>query len=108
MGIQSLLYHGFGIKDQEYLKTTYAGGDIFFHIRTKSDKLRCGECGSANVIHKGKQIRKFKTLNIGLKPVFLIAEVHRLQCKDCGCLKQEKLSYVDEKKVTPVPLSAMP
>jgi transposase len=52
---------------------------------------------------KGKQSRKFKTLSIGLKPVFLIADVQRLQCKDCGCIKQEKLSYVDEKKVIPVP-----
>ena len=103
MGIQSLLYHGFGLKDQEYLKTTYEGGDIFFHIRTKSDKLRCCDCGSSNVVMKGKQSRKFKTLSIGLKPVFLIADVQRLQCKDCGCLKQEKLSYVDEKKVIPVP-----
>jgi transposase len=103
MGIQSLLYHGFGLKDQEYIKTSYDDGEIVFHIRTKAGKLRCCDCGSSNVILKGKQIRKFKTLSIGLKPVFLEAEVQRLECKDCGSLKQEKLSYVDEKKVIPVP-----
>lgn len=103
MGMQSLLYHGFGLKDQEHLKTTYEGGEIIFHIRTKASKLRCSDCGSSNIILKGKQVRKFKTLSIGLKPVFLEAEVQRLECRDCGCLKQEKLSYVDEKKVIPVP-----
>jgi|SRR5665213_877700 len=103
MGIQSLLYHGFGIKDQEYIKTSYEGGEIVFRIRTKAEKLRCVDCGSGNVILKGKQLRKFKTLSIGLKPVFLEAEVHRLECKDCGSLRQEKLSYVEEKKVIPVP-----
>ena len=101
--MQSLLYHGFGIKDQDYIKTSYDGGEIVFHIRTKAEKLRCCDCGSSNVVMKGKQSRKFKTLSIGLKPVFLIADVQRLQCKDCGCIKQEKLSYVDEKKVIPVP-----
>jgi transposase len=103
MGMQSLLYHGFGIKDQEYIKTSYEGGEIIFHIRTKPDKLRCCDCGSSHVILKGKQTRRFKTLSIGLKPVYLEAEVQRLECKDCGSLKQEKLSYVEEKKVTPVP-----
>ena len=55
------------------------------------------------MILKGKQFRKFKTLTIGLKPVYLEAEVQRLECKDCGSLKQEKLSYVEEKKAIPVP-----
>jgi len=103
MGMQSLLYHGFGIKDQEYIKTSYEGGEILFHIRTKAEKLRCCDCGSSNVILKGKHLRKFKTLTIGLKPVYLEAEVQRLECKDCGSLKQEKLSYVEEKKAIPVP-----
>jgi transposase len=103
MGLQSLLYHAFGLKDQEYLKTEYKESAILFHIRTKQNKLRCSSCRSANVIRKGKLIRKFKTLNIGLKMVILQAEVHRLECKDCGVIRQEVLPYADEKKLIPIP-----
>ncbi len=27
-----LLYHGFGLSDQEYLKTEYRNGTVIFHI----------------------------------------------------------------------------
>jgi len=49
----SLLYHGFGLKDQEYLKTEYAKGSVIFHIRTKPSRLCCSSCGSDNVVRKG-------------------------------------------------------
>ena len=103
MGLQSLLYHAFGLKDQDYLKTEYKEGQIIFHIRTKENKLRCSSCGSKNVIRKGKVLRQFKTLNIGLKPVILEAEIHRLECKECGLIRQENLPYADEKKLIPIP-----
>jgi transposase len=99
MAIQSLLYHGFGLKEIEYIKTEYAGGDIIFHVRTKENKLRCSSCGSSNVIRKGKISRKFKTVGIGLKPVYLKVEIQRLQCKDCKVVRQEKLKFADEKKL---------
>ena len=99
MAIQSLLYHGFGLKGIEYLRTEYEGGDIIFHIRTKADKLCCSSCGSSNVMRKGKINRKLKTVGIGLKPVYLQVEVQRLLCKDCKVVRQEKLRFADEKKV---------
>jgi transposase len=102
MGLQSLLYHGFGLKDVDYLKTEYVDGEIIFHIKTKESKLCCSNCGSANVVRKGTLSRKFKTVAIGLKPVFLQMEVQRLQCKDCHVVRQEKLHFADEKKVTPI------
>lgn len=102
MAIQSLLYHGFGLRDLEYLRTVYEGGDIIFHVRTKGDKLCCSSCGSSNVIRKGKLPRKFKTVSIGLKPVYLQVDIQRLQCKDCQVIRQEKLSFADEKKLIPI------
>lgn len=100
--MQSLLYHGFGLRDVEYIKTEYENGEVIFHIRTKADKLCCSVCGSRQVIRKGKLYRKFKTVNIGLKPVYLHAEIQRLHCKDCGATRQEKIHFADEKKLTPI------
>jgi transposase len=94
----SLLYHGFGIKGQEVLKSEYKSGAIIVHIETKEKYLRCSECGSKSVIRRGSVERLFRTAPIGLKPVYLKANVQRLECKECGCLRQETLSYAEQKK----------
>jgi len=94
----SLLYHGFGIKSQEILKSEYKGGNIIVHIQTKERELRCSNCKSKKVIKKGYTERLFRTAPIGLKPVYLRAKVQRLECKDCGAIRQEYLSYAEEKK----------
>jgi transposase len=97
----SLLYHAFGLNDQDYLKTEYKGCTVIFHIQTKEDKLECSSCHSHNVIKKGSTIRLFRTVPIGLKPVYLKAKIQRLECKDCGLIRQERIRFADEKKATP-------
>ena len=98
----SLLHHAFGLTDQQYLKTEYKEGTVIFHIKTKDSKLRCSSCGNRNIIKKGTVDRLFRTLPIGLKPVYLLAKVQRLQCNDCGLIRQERLTYAEEKKAIPV------
>ena len=94
----SLLYHGFGIRGQEIMKSEYKGGSIIVHIQTKEKDLRCSKCKSKNVIKKGYSERLFRTSPIGLKPVYLRAKVQRLECKNCGTIRQERLAYAEEKK----------
>ncbi len=101
MSLQSLLYHAFGLKDQDYLKTEYECGNVIIHIQTKADHLCCAGCKSKDVIRKGVVERRFRTVSIGLKPVFLHARIHRLECRTCGQTLQEEIKYADEKKVPP-------
>lgn len=98
----SLLYHGFGLTTQEYLKTEYKEGQIFFYTRTKPSKLKCSQCGSKDYVKRGYKVRDFRTIPVGLRPVIIRAQVQRLECKACGAIRQEKLAFADEKKVTPV------
>ena len=98
----SLLNHAFGLTYQEYLKTEYKQGTVIFHIQTKEDKLQCSSCGSFNIIKKGFAMRRFRTAPIGLKPVYLHARIQRLECKDCGLIRQERIRFADEKKATPI------
>ena len=98
----SLLYHGFGLVDQEYLKTEYKNGNVIFHIQTKDGKYRCSNCGSRHVIKKGFTERLFRTVPIGLKVVYLNGKIQRLECKDCGVIRQERIRYAEEKKSIPV------
>lgn len=98
----SLLTHAFGLTYQEYLKTEYKGGSVYFHVKTKDDKLQCSSCNSFNVVKKGAIERLFRTVPIGLKPVYLKAKIQRLECKDCGSIRQERIRYAEEKKATPI------
>jgi len=94
----SLLYHAFGIKDQKVLITDYKYRVITVKIKTKDDKLKCSNCNSFNVIKSGTINRLFRTVPIGKKQVFLIAEIQRLACKDCGVVRQEHIHYAERKK----------
>jgi len=97
MSSNSLLYHGFGLEGVDYLKTEYKGGNIYFHIQTKDCNLVCSNCGSSQVIKKGKVERQFQTYNIGPTPVYLIGHIQRLSCKECGKVLQEEIKYADKK-----------
>jgi transposase len=98
---KSLLYHGFGLKGVEYRKTEYRDGSIYFHIETDSKHLECSSCKSKKVVKKGKKERTFRTVSIGFKPVFMVAHIHRLECKECGVIRQEEIKYADKKKLIP-------
>ena len=94
----SLLYHALGLQHQEYLGTEYTKGAIIFKIRTKPSELRCSYCNSYNVRPKGIKERKFKAPPIGKKRIFIEAKIQRLECKDCGAIRQEPIKYAEYKK----------
>jgi len=70
----SLLHYGFGLTNQEYLKTGCKNSNVYFYIKIKEDKLQCSNCGSFHFLKKGTIKRLFETVLIGLKPVFLKAK----------------------------------
>lgn len=96
--ISNVLRHGLGIRDVEYEKCEYEGQVIYIYVRTKEKHLKCSSCGSKRVIKKGKIERDFRSVPIGRKAVIIVAKIQRLQCKDCGKIRQERLSWADEKK----------
>ena len=82
---QSLLYHAFGVREgYEYVRTDYQDGMVQFHLAVKPEQFVCPGCQSDNVIRKGGRERLLQTVSIGLKPVLLVTEVPKCECKDCG------------------------
>jgi transposase len=82
---QSLLYHAFGVREgYEYVRTEYHDGAVQFHLAVKEDQFVCPECQSRNVIRKGARARSLQTVPIGFKAVFLVTEVPKCECKECG------------------------
>jgi len=91
----SLLYHAFRVRGYHYQSTKYAGGGVTFTITQPREGYRCAVCGSANVIGKGKHPRRFRTLPIGGKPVYLRLDVPRVECRQCGAVRQVKIGFAD-------------
>ena len=82
---QSLLYHAFGVrKGYDYWRTQYQDGCVRFVLVVQPELLVCPVCESQEVSRKGRRFRELQTVPIGLKPVFLVTEVPKCQCRDCG------------------------
>ncbi len=82
---QSLLYHAFGIpKTYRYVRTEYHKGAVWFTVRPEGEPECCPCCQSQEFVGHGRRERKVRMVPIGLKPVFVKAEVPRYRCKRCG------------------------
>ena len=91
----SLLYHAFGVRGYQYQSTEYAGGAVIFRITQARESCCCTVCGSEDVIGKGKKNRRFRTVPIGGKPVYLELAVPRVECRQCGAVRQVKIGFSD-------------
>lgn len=89
------LYREFGVRGYEYVGVQSVGGQAVIEIRHGSGTLRCSVCGSANVIKSGTSERIFRHLPHGNKPVNLLLEVQRLDCRACDAVRQQRLGFAD-------------
>jgi len=91
----SLLYHAFGVRGYEYLSTGYSEGKMTFTIDQPRSSFRCPECGSDDVIRRGQTPRRFRTVSIGSRPVYLAFAVPRVACRSCGAVRQLRIGFAD-------------
>jgi transposase len=94
----SLLYHGFGIRGYEHVRTYYEEGGIIFKIRQQRNELRCPCCGSRDVTCRGQVERPFKSLPIGLKPVSILLAIQRIWCVACDVVRQVRIGFADQRR----------
>src|SRR5271166_1475194 len=94
----SLLYHAFGLRGYDYVKTEYQEGGVIFTIRQRPHTLRCPVCNSRAVLPRGHQVRTFKTVPIGRKPVSVVLAIPRVECPTCGIVRQVPLNFADPRR----------
>lgn len=94
----SLLYHGLGLRGYRHLRTRFEKGTIVFVIEQPREKYRCSHCGSAHVTSRGRITRRFRTVPLGTKPVFVEYAVPRLCCWDCRRTLQAKIPFAEAKQ----------
>lgn len=94
----SLLYHGLGIRGYKYMKTDFVKGGIQFTITQDRERLCCATCGSYNVHPRGSKSRTFKAPPMGSKCMEIQFAVPRVECENCGELRQVKIQFADSQK----------
>lgn len=94
----SLLYHAFGIIGYFYQRTLYKAGAIIVAIKEDHWRLRCRVCRGRQVKGRGKQVRRFRTVPIGRKAVYIELPVQRVECMRCHAVRQVKVRFADEQK----------
>ncbi len=94
----SLLYHRFGIRGYRYVRTEYPKGETRITITQERDNFCCATCGSYNVHPRGGKTRTFRTIPIGLSSVEIVFFVPRVDCENCGELRQVKIQFADPRK----------
>jgi len=94
----SLLYHAFGLRGYDYVKTDYTEGRVVFTIQQRPHTCRCPQCDSRDVIHHGHETRSFKTVPIGHKPVLIVLPIPRVECRRCKIIRQVTLPFADVRR----------
>jgi transposase len=94
----SLLYHAFGVRGYRYLRTEQDGGMTLFHVEPSAKTVCCSSCGSHNVIRRGSKERWIRSLPIGSRITWIIADIPRVQCGDCDVVRQIKIGFADPRR----------
>ena len=94
----SYLYHSFGVRHQECTRIEYKGNQNIHYIQTKSEKLCCPQCKSRKIIRSGSVMRDIRCVPVGHRETILRMKVQRVECKACGCVRQEDIHFVRGKR----------
>lgn len=94
----SLLYHAFGIRGYHYTRTDYRGGQTIFTIHQEPESCRCSACGSPRVQSRGRVERCFRALPIGRRATVIVLPIPRVECQDCGVVRQVEVSFADPRR----------
>jgi transposase len=94
----SLLYHGWGVRGYDHVAVFYEQGTIRFGIEQQPDTFRCSDCSSHEVMKSGVVTRRFRSLPIGGKAVWIELPVQRLWCWACGKTRQAKVAFADPRR----------
>jgi transposase len=94
----SLLYHAFGIRGYRYTRTDYRDGQTIFTIQQESEACRCSACGSSRILSRGHVQRRFRTVPIGRRATLVVLPIPRVECQDCGAVRQVKVPFADPRR----------
>jgi transposase len=94
----SFMYHAFGIRGYQYARTDYQDGQVIFTVHQEPETCRCSACGCRQVVSRGQVQRRFRSLPIGSRATFVILPIRRVECRDCGLVRQVEIPFADSRR----------
>jgi transposase len=94
----SFLYHAFGIRGYQDVRTEYQDGQVIFTIHQEPETYRCSACGCRQVISRGQVERRFRSLPIGGRATFVVFPIPRVECQACGVVRQVEVPFADPRR----------
>lgn len=83
-----LLYQVFRVKGYSLVKTEVEEHRLLLHVQPHEHRVCCSACRSRNVIRRGESVRCFRNLPVGNDCTWVIATLPRVECRDCGLVRQ--------------------
>ena len=94
----SFIYHALGLSGYDYVRQDFVAGNVLIYVRPKAKLIKCAQCKHRHVIRKGNCERWLRTVPIGFKPLWIVVDVPRVQCRKCGCVRRIKLSIAQPRR----------
>lgn len=94
----TMLYHGFGVKGYSVSAIYPMNGALIISLEQPRKTYCCSACGSDHVHAKGTVPRMFRSVPVGMTPVFMEFCVPRVRCLHCGLERQVEMTFADPKK----------
>jgi len=94
----SLLYHVFGTRGYQYVRTQYIEGQVNFTLRHELKTCRCPACGSDDLVSRGCAERRFRCLPIGSRGTSLVLPIPRVECRACGVVRQVDVTFAGPRR----------
>lgn len=94
----SLLYHAFGVRGYRHLATRYERGEVVVRIEAPRASLRCAGCGGRHVHVVEHFTRRWRTLPIGARPVWLEMDVPKVACQTCGARRRVAVTFAEPRR----------
>ena len=96
----SLRYHGLGIKRYQYVRTRYLNRHIWFRVEHDGFNLQCPAPEGRDVVLRGNSRRVSRTIPVGGKSVFIELWAQRIECRQCGIVRQAKIGFAEERRTS--------
>ena len=94
-----MLYHVWGIRGYKVAQCQMVDrAQVLVTIEPTPQVLRCPRCGTKDVIRKGVNMRLFRGVPVGRKPVWFAAQIPRVRCERCGITRQVRIPFAEEKR----------
>jgi len=94
----SLLYHAFAVRGYQQTRIEFSDGIVKFHVCPNKKSICCSACGSDDVIRRGSQDREFRASPIGTKRSSIVANLPRVQCRQCGLVRQMSVGFAEPRR----------